>query len=193
MRDTKNGRLSKRPGSSSRVGGVRAAQLLRSRPRLPCAHVPAQQQAIIAGHIHAHARPAARLARSRQREARVSGMRVTERRRSEAELCCIQKMPERSGRRARSRFSSFFNVAAIGGKSPRAFDCFGTLWRRGRRVKRGFGSRIVTDVLTAVRTDDRTDPRLTHARVRRAASPAPSTAAAPADRSAASPTPPESA
>ena len=77
MRDTKNGRLSKRPGSSSRVGGVRASQLLRSRPRLVCGRLAAQQQAIIDGHIHAHARPAAQLARLRQRKAMVSGMCVT--------------------------------------------------------------------------------------------------------------------
>ena len=78
MRDTKNGRLSKRPGSSSRVGGVRASQLLRSRPRLLCGRLPAQQQAIIAGHVHAHAHPAAQLARLWEREARVSGVRDTE-------------------------------------------------------------------------------------------------------------------
>lgn len=89
----KNGRLSKRPGSSSRVGGVRAAQLLRSRPRLVCAHLPAQQQAMIAGHIHAHARPAAQLARSRQREARVCGMEVTENRRGGAEPAVYKKCP----------------------------------------------------------------------------------------------------
>jgi len=74
MRDTKNGRLSKRPGSSSRVGGVRASQLLRSRPRLACGRLAAQQQAIIDGHIHAHARPPAQLAQLRQRRATVSGM-----------------------------------------------------------------------------------------------------------------------
>jgi hypothetical protein len=81
MRDTKNGRFSKRPGCSSRVGGVRAAQLLRSRPRLVCVRLAAQQQAIIAGHIHAHPHPAAQRARSRQREAVVFDIQITEDRR----------------------------------------------------------------------------------------------------------------
>ena len=148
MLDTKNGRFSKRPGSSSRVGRVRAAQLLRSRPRLVCAHLPAQQQAIIAGHIHAHARPAAQLARSRQREAKVNGMRVMENRRGGAELCCIQKMPEREGRRARSRFSSFFNVAAIGGKSPRASIGSSQPMRRG----------LTSQAFRRVRLSDRGHP-----------------------------------
>ena len=74
MRDTKNGRLSKRPGWSSRVGGVRASQLLRSRPRLVCARLAAQQHAMIDGHIHAHAHPAALLAQLRERRAMVSDM-----------------------------------------------------------------------------------------------------------------------
>ena len=39
------------------------------------------------------------------------------------------------GRRARSRFSSFFNVAAIGGKSPRASVGSRNVWRQGGRVK----------------------------------------------------------
>jgi hypothetical protein len=78
VRDTKNGRFSKRPGSSSRVGRVRAAQLLHSRPRLVCGRLPAQQQAMIAGHIHTHARPAAQEARSRRREAKVIGIGNTE-------------------------------------------------------------------------------------------------------------------
>ena len=60
MYDTQTAAFSSGRGLSSRVGGVRAAQLLRSRPRLVCGCLPAQQQAIIAEHVHAHARPAAR-------------------------------------------------------------------------------------------------------------------------------------
>ena len=91
----KNGRSDKRPGLSSRVGRVRAAQLLRSRPRLVCGRLPAQQQAMFAGHVHAHARPAAQEARSRRRMAMVSGMRDTSFVWSTTVRCCIQKMPER--------------------------------------------------------------------------------------------------
>ena len=78
VRDTKTAAFSKRPGSSSRVGRVRAAQLLHSRPRLVCGRLPAQQQAMIAEHIHTHARPAAQEARSRRREAKVIGIGNTE-------------------------------------------------------------------------------------------------------------------
>ena len=91
MRDTKNGRLSKRPGWSSRVGGVRASQLLRSRPRLVCGRLAAQQQALIAGHIHAHPHPAAQMARLRQLEALVNGMRATENRRDTARRGAVYK------------------------------------------------------------------------------------------------------
>jgi hypothetical protein len=54
----------------------------------------------------------------------------------ESRMVLYTKMPEREGRRARSRFSSFFNVAAIGGKSPRASVGSRNLFATGWPVKR---------------------------------------------------------
>ena len=54
-----------------------------------------------------------------------------------------RKRPGLMGPPGASRFSTLFYVAAIGGKSPRAFDCVWNLWRRGCRVKREVRSGIV--------------------------------------------------
>ena len=122
------------------------SQLVQSRPRGACSCFGRQQQIEIVRHIHAQVQPAAQLARGLRAavmEWRDEEITDAADQRCAARWCddektrsCIQIMPEREGRRARSRFSSFFNVAAIGGKSPRASIGSHNVPTKGEPVKR---------------------------------------------------------